>query len=202
MKTCPKCKQEKPLTAFSADNNKKDGVRSWCRECCGKARKLYYLNNKEKLISATVKWRNDNPEKARLASKKIREELKRQVVSGYGGRCSCCGETSMAFLTIDHINGGGQKHRKLRYNSYGVYKEIIQRDFPDEFRVLCMNCNFAIRYGDKCPHETLQYKATQAKLLEALKAMIPYYEACAYSNQEEMILMDARQAIAEAEGQS
>ena len=39
-----------------------------------------------------------------------------------------------------------------------------------------------------------------AKLLEALKAMIPYYEACAYSNQEEMILMDARQAIAEAEG--
>ena len=48
---------------------------------------------------------------------------------------------------------------------------------------------------------TLKYvkwlEEQNAKLLEALKAMIPYYEACAYSNQEEMILMDARQAIAE-----
>ena len=33
MKTCTRCKVEKPLDAFSPDKRRSDGVRSWCKPC-------------------------------------------------------------------------------------------------------------------------------------------------------------------------
>ena len=68
--------------------------------------------------------------------------------------CICCGETHFEFLTIDHINGGGEAHRK----SIGGPGRTMDRwlrlnGYPDGFRVLCYNCNNAIgRYG-YCPHK-------------------------------------------------
>src|SRR3972149_2266120 len=36
-----------------------------------------------------------------------------QVLDAYGWRCECCGEQEPMFLTIDHIEGGGNIHRFL-----------------------------------------------------------------------------------------
>ena len=33
MKTCPICKQTKPLTEFHKDSQKKDGLRLYCKKC-------------------------------------------------------------------------------------------------------------------------------------------------------------------------
>jgi hypothetical protein len=30
-----------------------------------------------------------------------------EMLSAYGGKCVCCGESEYKFLAIDHINGGG-----------------------------------------------------------------------------------------------
>lgn len=65
--------------------------------------------------------------------------------------CACCGERELIFLVIDHINGGGSKHRKS-INASNVYTWLKARGYPDGFRVLCANCNFAVRMGP-CPHE-------------------------------------------------
>ena len=58
----------------------------------------------------------------------------------------------MEFLQIDHIDGGGTKHRR----EIGVgmlYKWLRRNNYPAGFQTLCANCNFAKgRYG-KCPHE-------------------------------------------------
>lgn len=73
------------------------------------------------------------------------------VYKAYGGYvCSCCSVTNPVFLTIDHINGGGGKHRLGLHQHF--YKWLIDNKFPEGFRVLCMNCNWARRYG-ACPHE-------------------------------------------------
>lgn len=69
--------------------------------------------------------------------------------------CSCCAEDIYEFLTIDHIKGGGSKHRKS-LNSYngGMYRWLVDtRKKPKKFRVLCMNCNIAVFHHGVCPHK-------------------------------------------------
>src|SRR5688572_6031846 len=42
-----------------------------------------------------------------------RQTLKLCAFNQYGGAvCKCCGETRTEFLSIDHVQGGGGKHRK------------------------------------------------------------------------------------------
>lgn len=80
-------------------------------------------------------------------------ELRRQVLVMYGGHCNCCGESEFKFLALDHIQGGGQKHRKARGGNYGVYKDAIEHYDPNRFQVLCHNCNMARYLYGECPHK-------------------------------------------------
>lgn len=79
--------------------------------------------------------------------------LHRKVIEGYGAFCRCCGEDHIGFLTIEHINHDGKAHLKKCGGAYPMYLDIIKRNYPDEYTVLCMNCNWATRYGKPCPHE-------------------------------------------------
>jgi hypothetical protein len=79
--------------------------------------------------------------------------LKQAVIDAYGGSCECCGEATFEFLTIDHIDGSGHKHRKLVGKGRNVYRDLQQRGFPKEgFRLLCFNCNIARGFYGYCPH--------------------------------------------------
>lgn len=83
--------------------------------------------------------------------------IKAAVFAAYGGaKCACCGITDLVFLTIDHIDGSGAKHRKSDRSAVKIYRWLYRRNFPEGFRVLCMNCNWARRFGP-CPH-TLEDK--------------------------------------------
>lgn len=71
----------------------------------------------------------------------------------YGGyTCKCCGETEKAFLTIDHINGGGSKHRK-EVGQSNIYRWLKQNNYPEGFQVLCMNCQWGKKNCGICPHQ-------------------------------------------------
>jgi len=87
-------------------------------------------------------------------SKKADQRLKEEVIAAYGGCCSCpgCKVTVIAFLTIDHIRGHGLEHRQsLPAGSRRLYVWLKKNEFPqDDFRCLCMNCNWAGRF-DGCP---------------------------------------------------
>ncbi len=92
-----------------------------------------------------------NPERAAAS----RRQLKTAVVARYGGKCACCGETTLEFLQIDHVNNDGAAHRRAirRRAGEGFYKWLRTHSYPVGFQVLCANCNFAKgRYG-QCPHE-------------------------------------------------
>lgn len=87
--------------------------------------------------------------------RRLRLRAKQDVVAGYGGACVCCGETEIRFLTIDHIDKDGKKERAEKFkNSHVLYRWLIKNGFPkDRYRLMCMNCNWAIRYGNACPHQ-------------------------------------------------
>jgi hypothetical protein len=71
----------------------------------------------------------------------------------YGGdppKCACCGESRIEFLTIDHHGIAPDKRHRSGDN---LYRWLIRSNFPEGFRVLCMNCNHYIGHYGWCPHE-------------------------------------------------
>lgn len=89
-----------------------------------------------------------------------KKKLKREVIDHYGGRCACCGEPRLAFLTIDHKQGSGTKHRREINNGkmgggLRTYIWLRQNNYPEGFQVLCWNCNCGRSVnGGVCPHKT------------------------------------------------
>jgi predicted restriction endonuclease len=87
-----------------------------------------------------------------LYSKAYTFLIRKKVLNHYGHRCACCGERRYEFLSIDHINGGGNKHRKEIGNGK-IYLWLIKNSYPEGFQVLCCNCNQAKGHYGYCPHE-------------------------------------------------
>ena len=94
---------------------------------------------------------------SRAAEKKLAIKLKEELLKHYGNKCNCCGETIIQFLTLEHVEGNGNIHRKklFKYNVGGVhmYRWLKKNNFPPGYSVLCMNCNWAKRISKICPHE-------------------------------------------------
>jgi hypothetical protein len=83
-----------------------------------------------------------------------RARLKLQTIAAYGGACECCGETAVAFLTIDHVNDDGSAHRR-ELKKTTTYRWLKRHGYPkDGYRLLCFNCNCGRRVnGGVCPHK-------------------------------------------------
>jgi len=89
-------------------------------------------------------------------AQKYRHRLRIQILKHYSGNnpsCECCKEKTIEFLCIDHIEGGGSKHRK-EIGHGALYAWLKRKNFPDGFRVLCHNCNNSIGCYGYCPHHT------------------------------------------------
>ena len=91
-------------------------------------------------------------ERQNTNSKAYGRKLRSQVLDAYGRICQCCGETEEHFLTVDHINGGGCQHRKQVKGGSIFHTWLIKRNFPADFQILCMNCNWAKGKYGRCPH--------------------------------------------------
>lgn len=77
-----------------------------------------------------------------------------EVIENYGSKCVCCGETEPRFLTLDHINGGGRKHRKEIGGHRKLKQWLKANNWPrDQYRLLCMNCQFGFMHNGVCPHQ-------------------------------------------------
>ena len=128
-KRCTKCRKIKPIEEFWKQSVAPDGYDWRCIACSKEYRKT---------------------PKFKATGKRWRERLREEVLRHYGGKCACCGEKTYEFLAIDHIKGGGKKHRdSIRVQLPWWLKK---NGYPEGFRVLCHNCNMAMgRYG-YCPH--------------------------------------------------
>jgi hypothetical protein len=104
-----------------------------------------------------LKFYREHKEHCKEVQRNLDRARRKKVLVYYSGivpKCACCGIEQYEFLSLDHINGGGYKHRK-EIGNFGrnFYKWIIKNNFPSGFRVLCHNCNLAKGFYGKCPHE-------------------------------------------------
>lgn len=61
--------------------------------------------------------------------------------------CVSCHEKSIFHLAVDHINGGGAKHR-ASFKDYSKYLIWLRDEAPKEdYQILCHNCNHLKRIG-------------------------------------------------------
>jgi hypothetical protein len=97
------------------------------------------------------------------ARKQWRDSLRLETIKAYGGQCTCCGETELCFLTIDHIEARGRQHRDKvlgkRKPSSAFYQWLKTSNWPGGYQVLCYNCNCAKRTSGSCPgkHERIKH---------------------------------------------
>jgi hypothetical protein len=110
-----------------------------------------YRRNRSSLIQKSIQYKKDNPEKSKVWYRNRDEKLRNSFLEMYGGRCVCCGETEPTFLTIDHVQGQVGVFKK-EASSTAMRKAIKNYD-PTHYRILCMNCNSAVRFGRTCPHQ-------------------------------------------------
>lgn len=119
--------------------------------------KLYREQHKEERKAYMKEWYRNHREKQIREHRENRKKQRLEVLTHYGGnppKCACCGESHIEFLGIDHIHGGGRKHRRNIGGAARFYAWLIKNNFPDEFQVLCMNCNFGKRMNNGvCPHK-------------------------------------------------
>jgi hypothetical protein len=119
------------------------------------SQRQWYQNNRESILARLRVRRAANPEKHRLAIRKSNTKsracAKAAVFLHYGQFCRCCGTDTKEFLTMDHINGGGSKHQK-QIQEY-IYIWLVKHNFPNDFQVLCFNCNMSKGIYGECPHK-------------------------------------------------
>lgn len=110
-------------------------------------------DNREAHLAQQKQWRADNAESRRVYEKNRREELRKRLLEHYGAVCSCCGESEQSFLCIDHIDGGGEAHRKEVGFGTKFQWWLVKNEFPLGFQTLCHNCNQCIWARGRCAHK-------------------------------------------------
>lgn len=100
-----------------------------------------------------------DPQKRKARSKQYYEEeggrekhqayhlsLKLAAFEAYGGiHCVWCGFHDHRALNLDHIEGGGSRHRR-ESPSHTIYLLLKREGYPRGYQVLCANCNSIKKY--------------------------------------------------------
>lgn len=156
MPVCATCSEDKEPEEFYFHGPDKKRRRKSCIECFLKDQKRRRDANPDIHRKAANNWAANNPEKRREISRRsattIYHRNRRRVIHHYGGKCECCSESRYEFLTIDHREGRAGRHKGA--STAQVVRFIEEEGYPDDYRVLCWNCNCAIGKYGYCPHDT------------------------------------------------
>jgi hypothetical protein len=137
-RVCRVCHIEKDIVEFYNTTAYKDGKDTQCKACKNKYDKIRVMT-----------W---GREKRTKNQKDYKLRLRIKLLQAYGHICACCGETTDEFLELDHINGGGNRHRKSEKRD--LYQVAKLEGYPkDKYRLLCANCNHSLGMKGYCPHQ-------------------------------------------------
>ena len=124
------CKERQSWVEFYKRGDFKDKEYELCKTCRSKYQKDYYKLHREKCLEA---------------SRKNNDRLRLDVLQHYSSlapHCSLCGESDLLVLNLDHIDGGGEEHRRVIGKSgLPFYRWLQRQGYPGGYQVLCANCN-------------------------------------------------------------
>ena len=105
---------------------------------------------------STYSWHKKHPDRANATHNRRRQRIRLAILDAYGdSKCILCGYNDVRALDLDHVDGGGTKHRKQLKGTY-VQAMLHREGFPDKdkYRILCRNCNW-IAYLEKVEEEKI-----------------------------------------------
>lgn len=112
-----------------------------------------YLKNKENILAQNKIYRESHKVEKAKSHKAREDKIRIAVLTHYGnGKLSCvtCGFNDIRALSLDHINGNGNSHRRnIHRAGIGVYFWLQQHNYPEGYQTLCMNCQFIKERGGK-----------------------------------------------------
>lgn len=126
-KLCSVCRKYKIISEFGTCVTSYTGYFGYCKLC--------------------TRWRQ--------RTKNLLSKL--EFILEYGGKCICCGETGIDFLTVEHIGGNAS----IGDMSFGgaLIANLKVRGWPkDKYTVLCFNCNCCKKFGRPCSHNVEEYQ--------------------------------------------
>jgi len=122
MKTCPKCKVEKPVEEFSKNRSTKDGLQHYCKPCSCEWAAEYRENNEEQYRESSRRYYESNKEQRKVSRRKYYENNKerfrgynlkkeygitleeyKDMVKMQNSKCLICGEFE-EILCVDHCH--------------------------------------------------------------------------------------------------
>lgn len=163
MKKCSKCGEVKPAEAYHRGQGRKckacqyEEVKQWRAKNPERTRQLNEESrqrNMPKRVAYRKKYYRVNADKLKAASTARNKALKDAAYAAYGGyACNCCGEQTVEFLNLDHVENNGAVHRR-EIGARSIYQWLKANNYPPGFQVLCANCNQGKRMnGGVCPHK-------------------------------------------------
>jgi len=79
VKRCTRCGGEKPLTAFSPDRRKANGVQARCKECLAELGRQRYRSNPEAERQRARAWQRANPDRSLESARRWKSENPERV---------------------------------------------------------------------------------------------------------------------------
>lgn len=116
---------------------------------------------KKAAIESLERYREDYLARKHVYSTRYWNRIRLRVLGHYSNftyACACCGEKELDFLAVDHVNGGGGKHRRALFGEHrtaeagSFYHWLINNGFPSGYQILCHNCNWSKGRYDECVH--------------------------------------------------
>ncbi len=171
---CCQCGKEKIFKAKRCEtcyNKVVDTTRKTRKERCDKGLCTncgdFPHEDGKKRCSACLKKQNDWYENSNYREENRKKDIirrrkrKQKIFKHYGTKCACCNLEQYEFLCIDHIEGGGNEHRRslemsksrCGSSSTNFYKWLEKNNYPEGFQTLCHNCNMAKSIYGVCPHQ-------------------------------------------------
>ena len=128
------------------------------------ARRAYYRRKRKYFTRLMRARRKKNPVLFRRYARTANDKLRQEVFTHYchgRPRCMCpgCDIQELAFLTLQHLRGGGtQQRRTLGPAGTGTnfYYWVRKVGYPKYLTVFCANCNIAASRFGGCPHRRKQ----------------------------------------------
>ena len=146
---CSRCKVPDPPCGFYKNQH-------YCKSCAKIKRTEWYRNKPNRL-----EWRRaqEKPE-LRVKCEKRRSArayaLRLEMIAAYGGKCSCpgCEVMEPKFLSLEHLNGGGNAHRRKFHRASLTWQDLKNQGWPQEgYTLLCWCCQMAKTHFGICPHK-------------------------------------------------
>jgi hypothetical protein len=102
---------------------------------------IYRSKHRETLNEYGKTYHQNHRDTQNEWAKNYRKRNKVLVIGYYSNgtnQCARCGYKDMRALQIDHVNGGGEEHRRVIKQDFYVW--LIKNSYPEGYQVLCANC--------------------------------------------------------------